>query len=153
MDDHPSEWSRGQYTISTERARVDVPTAFALLRTTHWGNALTPTLLERAIAHSVCFGVYQGVTLVGFGRVITDLTTYGYLTDVVIAPEHQGRGLGTWLTECMIQHPQLQGFRRLSLVTRDAESLYARAEFAVGAEPLVYMERRPSGIDRPGPAA
>jgi ribosomal protein S18 acetylase RimI-like enzyme len=153
MDDHPSEWSRGLYTISTERARLDVPTAFALLLTTHWGNALTPALLDRAIAHSVCFGVYYGVRLVGFGRVIADPATYGYLTDVVIAPEHKARGLGTWLTQCMIQHPQLQGFRRLALVTRDAERLYARAGFAVGAEPLVYMERRPTGIGRPGPAA
>jgi GNAT superfamily N-acetyltransferase len=153
MDDHPSEWKRGQYAISTERARLDVPTAFALLRATHWGSALTQALLERAVAHSVCFGVYHGVTLVGFGRVVTDLATYGYLTDVVIAPEHQRRGLGTWLTECMIQHPQLQGFRRLALVTRDAEALYARAGFSVGAGPLVYMERRNTGLGRSDPTA
>jgi ribosomal protein S18 acetylase RimI-like enzyme len=81
------------------------------------------------------------------------LATYGYLTDVVIAPEHQRRGLGTWLTECMIRHPQLQGFRRLALVTRDAEALYARAGFSVGAGPLVYMERRNTGIGGSDPAA
>ena len=86
MDDHPSEWRRGQHTVSTERARLDVPAALALLRATHWGGALTQIRLERAVAHSVCFGVYHGVTLVGFGRVITDLVTYGYLTDVVIGP-------------------------------------------------------------------
>lgn len=148
MDDYPSEWSRGQYEISTERARLDLPTVLALLRATHWGSALTEAQLERAVAHSICFGVYHGVALVGFGRVITDLTTYGYLTDVVIAPDHQRRGLATWLTACMIEHPQLQGFRRLALVTRDAEALYARAGFALGAGPLVYMERR-----SPGPAA
>jgi ribosomal protein S18 acetylase RimI-like enzyme len=148
MDDHPSERRRGQYTISTERTRLDLPVVFAPLRATHWGSALTQAQLERAVAHSVCFGVYHGVTLVGFGRVITDLTTYGYLTDVVIAPDHQRRGLGNWLTACMIEHPQLQGFRRLALVTRDAEPLYARAGFVLGAGPLVYMERR-----HPGPAA
>jgi ribosomal protein S18 acetylase RimI-like enzyme len=153
MDDLPSNWARGQYTISTDRARLDLPAAFALLQTTHWGDTLTPGLLERAVAHSVCFGLYCGVTLVGFARVITDLATYGYLTDVVIAPEHQRRGLGTWLTDCMVQHPQLQGFRRLALVTRDAERLYSRAGFAVGAGPLIYMERRPAGITSPGPAA
>jgi N-acetylglutamate synthase-like GNAT family acetyltransferase len=145
MNDSPSEWRRGQYAISTARARLDLPTVFALLRATHWGSGLTQAQLERAVAHSVCFGLYHGVTLVGFGRVITDLATYGYLTDVVIAPDHQHRGLGTWLTACMIDHPQLQGFRRLALVTRDAETLYARAGFVAGAGPLVYMERRDTG--------
>jgi ribosomal protein S18 acetylase RimI-like enzyme len=88
------------------------------------------------------FGVYRGVRMVGFGRVVTDLSTYGYLTDVVIAPGERGRGLGTWLTGCMLEHPQLRGFRRLALVTRDAEALYARAGFQRGSGELVYMERR-----------
>jgi GNAT superfamily N-acetyltransferase len=100
-------------------------------------------VLERAIAHSVCFGVYRGAEPVGFGRVVTDLATYGYLTDVVIAPGHRGHGLGAWLTQCILEHPELQGFRRLALLTRDAERLYARAGFSPGPGALVYMERRP----------
>ncbi len=141
MDDQPVEWQRGGYTISTRRDRLDLPAALALLQTTHWGYALTPVLLERAAAHSLCFGVYHGATLVGFGRAITDLATYGYLTDVVVAEEYRGRGIGTWLTDCMVRHPQLQGLRRLALVTRDAEALYARSGFSAGADPLIYMER------------
>ncbi len=146
MDDQPVEWQRGEYTISTQRKRLDLDVAFALLRATHWGHTLTRPVLERAVTRSVCFGVYHGTALIGFGRVITDLATYGYLTDVVIASEHRGRGLGTWLTSCIVMHPDLQGFRRLALLTRDAEALYARAGFATGSDSIVYMERR-------GPAA
>jgi ribosomal protein S18 acetylase RimI-like enzyme len=142
MDDEPREWRRGAYLVSTDRARLGPSAAWALLRDTHWGGALTRAQLERAITHSVCFGVYRGHVLIGFGRVITDLATYGYLTDVVVAAEERGRGLGGWLTECMVDHPQLRGFRRLSLLTRDAESLYRQAGFTVGSDPLVYMERR-----------
>jgi ribosomal protein S18 acetylase RimI-like enzyme len=142
LDDRPIEWHRGEYTISTRRSRLDLPAALALLRTTPWGGALDAELLARAVARSVCFGVYHASALIGFGRVVTDLATYGYLTDVVIAPEHRGRGLGSWLTDCMVRHPELQGFRRLALLTRDAAALYARAGFAVGSAPLVYMERR-----------
>jgi ribosomal protein S18 acetylase RimI-like enzyme len=142
MGDLPIQRQRGVYTISTSRDRLDLPTALRLLQATHWGGALTQALLERAVAHSVCFGVYQGTTLIGFGRVITDLATFGYLTDVVVAPEHRGRGLGRWLTDCMVRHPQLQGFRRLALLTRDAEALYARAGFSPDTGSLVYMERR-----------
>jgi N-acetylglutamate synthase-like GNAT family acetyltransferase len=86
---------------------------------------------------------YDGPALIGFPRVVTDLATYGYLTDVVVTTERRGRGIGTWLTECILAHPDLQGFRRLALLTRDAEALYAEAGFVTGAGTLVYMERRP----------
>jgi ribosomal protein S18 acetylase RimI-like enzyme len=85
----------------------------------------------------------RGACLVGFARVVTDLATYGYLTDVVVAGEQRGRGVGGWLTECVLAHPELQGFRRITLLTRDAEALYLKAGFVRGAGPLVYMERTP----------
>ena len=144
MDDRVREWSRDGHVVSTDRCRLDVSQVLALLRTTHWAGELTEPKLARAIAHSVCFGLYRGVELVGFGRVVTDLATYGYLTDVVVAVSHRGRGLGAWLTECMLAHPELRDFRRLALVTRDAEPLYAARCFSRGAGPLVYMERRPA---------
>jgi ribosomal protein S18 acetylase RimI-like enzyme len=153
MDDQPIEWHRDAYIVSTDRHRLDLPTILALLRGTHWGSHLSGPLLERAVAHSVCFGVYHGHDLIGFGRIVTDLATYGYLTDVVITPEHRRLGLGTWLTDCMLRHPQLQGFRRLALLTRDAESLYAGAGFSKGAGPLVYMERRDPAVTGSHPAA
>ena len=150
MDDQPQEWRRGDHLISTDRSRLDRSAALALLRETHWAATMTERQLERATDHSVCFGIYRGIALVGFGRVITDLATYGYLTDVVVAAAERGRGLGRWLTECMVRHPQLQAFRRLALITRDAEQLYLHAGFTVGAAPLIYMERRTApGITGP----
>jgi ribosomal protein S18 acetylase RimI-like enzyme len=142
MDDAPVEWIRAGYTVSTDRDRLDAGAALALLAATHWGGTLTADVLRRAMANSVCFGVYEGDRLVGFARVVTDLATFGYLTDVTIAPSHRGRGLGRWLTECIVAHPALQGFRRLALLTRDAETMYIRAGFLPGPDPLVYLERR-----------
>src|SRR5689334_17608539 len=118
MDDRPLDWHRGAYTVSTYRGRLEAGRILALLQATHWGQGLTQPVLERALAHSVCFGMYREDELVGFGRVVTDLATYGYLTDVVIAPEQRGQGLGAWLTQCILEHPELQGFRRLALLTR-----------------------------------
>jgi len=143
MDDRPAEWSRGAWLVSTRRDRLELDAVLTLLRATSWGCALTAERLRRAMANSVCFGVYEGLSVIGFARVVTDLATYGYLTDVVVAEAWRGRGVGTWLTECILAHPELQGVRRLTLLTRDAEALYAKAGFVRGAEPLVYMERRP----------
>ena len=142
MDDSPIEWRRGEYRVSTDRSHLPAAAVLALLRATHWADGVTEPLFARALVHSVCFGLYRGAELVGFGRVVTDLATYGYITDVVIAAAHRRRGLGAWLTDCMLRHPELQGFRRLALVTRDAEALYRKLGFTPGAEPLVYLERR-----------
>jgi ribosomal protein S18 acetylase RimI-like enzyme len=142
MDDRPIEWSRGPYLISTDRSRLDLAAVLSLLRDTPWGHGLADDLLRRAVQNSVCFGLYAEADTVGFGRVVTDLATYGYLTDVVVAPGHRRRGLGGWLTRCILAHPELQGFRRMALLTRDSEALYVKEGFTRGAAGLVYLERR-----------
>jgi GNAT superfamily N-acetyltransferase len=145
MDDSPFEIRRGELIISTDRSRIDLDAALTLLRSTHWGGGMSRDTLTRAIANSVCFGMYRGRELIGLGRVVTDLATYAYWTDVVIAQPHRGRGLGRWLSDSMLGHPELQNLRRVALLTRDAADLYARMGFSQGPGSLIYMERRPPG--------
>ena len=90
LPDRPIDEDRGEFALSTRRERLDLETTYRLLAATHWGGCITPELLERSIANSICFGIYHGSRQVGFGRVVTDLATYGYLTDVVIDGEYRG---------------------------------------------------------------
>ena len=99
-------------------------------------------VLERAVANSVCFGVYTDNRQIGFGRVISDLATYAYLTDFVIEESYRGQGLGKWLVECVLAHPDFQHLRRVALVTMNAQRLYEPFGFTEGSGTLVYMERR-----------
>lgn len=152
MDDAPIEFRRDAFRVSTDRGLLDLDAVLAMLRATHWGGGLDAGTLRRATDNSLCFGVYQGPVQLGFARVITDLATYGYLTDVVIDQSHRGRGLGEWLVECILAHPDLQHLRRLALLTRDAPDLYTRFGFTSGAGSLGYMEL-PGGASamvRPG---
>ena len=143
MNDPPVTFHRGDFVVTTDRTRMDPDAALALLRTTFWARDMGREVLTRAIANSVSFAVLERNLLVGFGRAVTDLATYAYWTDVVIADGYRGRGLGRWLSECMLAHPALQGLRRVALLTRDAADLYAGVGFTVGPGPLVYMERKP----------
>lgn len=142
MSDPPVECRRGEFIVSTDRGRIDQNSALTLLRTTFWAAGMDPAVLACAIANSVCFGVYHREVLVGFGRAVTDLSTYAYWTDVVIADSYRGLGLGRWLSECMLAHPDLQRLRRVALLTRDAEALYAGIGFSGGPGSLIYMEHR-----------
>lgn len=145
MQDVPIEARRGTLSLSTDRRRLDHAAVLALLRTTDWAGSLTPEVLARAIDNSVCFAVFDGPTLIAFGRAVTDLATYAYWTDVVVAQAYRGQGIGRWLADTMLAHPELQGLRRVSLLTRDAAPLYARLGFTPGAGSLTYMEHRARG--------
>lgn len=103
---------------------------------------MTREQLERAIENSVCVGVYDGMRQLAFARAVTDLATYAYLTDVIVAEVARGGGIGSWMVEAMLEHPDLQGLRRIALFTRDARRLYERYGFSTDPPASVYMELR-----------
>lgn len=142
LEDRPVEFRRGGFRVTTDRREIDLDAALALVRTTAWARTMSREQLERAAANSVCFGLLDGGRLVGYARAVSDLATYAYWTDVVIAEGHRGRGLGTWLVECMLAHPDLQGLRRVALITRAAVGLYEKFGFGTDLGGATYMESR-----------
>jgi GNAT superfamily N-acetyltransferase len=137
---------RGEYTLSDDPARVDAVAVHAYLTRSYWAEGISPELVRRCIAGSLCVGVYHAADgQVGFARVITDRATFAYLCDVYVLEGHRGRGLGKWMMEAVMSHPELQGLRRFVLVTQDAHELYRPFGFGPPAFPERYME-----IARPG---
>lgn len=72
---------------------------------------------------------------------MTDYATFAYLGDVFILREFRGRGLSKWLMETIINHPDLQGFRRWILATKDAHALYEKFGFTALKFPARWMEK------------
>jgi GNAT superfamily N-acetyltransferase len=72
--------------------------------------------------------------------VITDYATFAYLADVFVLSPYRGQGLSQWLMSVIRNHPDLQGFRRWTLATRDAHGLYAQFGFTPQAKPEIWME-------------
>jgi len=139
-------WRNGDFEISTDAARIDVATLHGFLAESYWAHGIPRHTVEQAIRNSLCFGIYRGKQQAGFARVITDRATFAYLADVFVLPEFRGRGLSKWLMECIVTHPDLQGLRRWSLVTRDAHALYQKFGFRALATPDQWMEKHDPGI-------
>lgn len=136
------EWTRGEYTVSTDPARIDLPTVHRFLsEEAYWSIGVPLGVVERAIAGSVVLGLYHGRDQVGLARVITDRATFAWVCDVFVLSAHRGQGLGKFLIECARAHPELQGLRRWVLATRDAHDLYEQLGFSL-VEPGHYMEIR-----------
>lgn len=135
-----NEWNLGSLTVSTDPARLDAVAVHAYLSRSYWATGIPLDTVERALRHSLCFGLYDGDAQVGLARVVTDHATYAYLCDVYVLESHRERGLGKWLIECVMAALATLGLRRLNLVTRDAHSLYARHGFQPLAHPEGWME-------------
>ncbi len=129
-----------EYSISCDPARLDLAVVHGFLSTSYWSLGLPIEVLQRAIAGSICFGLYHGDSQVGFARVVTDKATFAYLCDVFVLEAHRGRKLGRWMMEAITSHPDLQGLRRFVLVTRDAHGLYGKFGFRALARHEGYME-------------
>jgi ribosomal protein S18 acetylase RimI-like enzyme len=144
MDDRLVEERRSDLELSTDRARVDVDRVLAWLRASHWGGSVTRDQLVRSIENSLCVGVYGRDGQQGFLRVVTDLATFGYFTDVIVGQGVRGQGIGSWMIEAVLRHPDLQGLRRFALLTRDARALYEKFGFSsTDLSASIYMELRP----------
>ena len=135
-----TEWKQNQLLVSTDQTKLDVDAVHAFLSRAYWCEGVPREIVERALCNSLCFGLYDAGKQVGLARVVTDYTTFAYLCDVYVLESHRARGLGKWLIECVMAHPQLQGLRRFNLVTLDAHQLYAPFGFKPLAAPERHME-------------
>ena len=107
----------------------------------YWAKERTREQTETAIKNSLPFGIYKGENQIGFARVVTDYATFAYLGDVFVLEEFRGQGLSKWLMKTIVGHPDLQGFRRWILATKDAHALYEKFEFAELRFPERWMEK------------
>jgi GNAT superfamily N-acetyltransferase len=135
------EWQQGDYLITTDKERLDIPTIHTYLTRSYWAAGVPIEIVKESIEHSLNFGLFQGDRQVGFARLITDYATFAYLSDVFILESYRGRGLSKWLMQVIVAHPQLQGLRRWMLFTRDAHGLYRQVGFSSLQAPERAMER------------
>ncbi len=129
------------YEISTDPSRIDIDTVERFLGASYWASQRPRSKIARSIETSIVFGVYENVRQIGFARVVTDRVDFAWLCDVWIDSEFRGHGIGKWLMETVLSHPDLQNLRRWILATKDAHGLYEQFGFVPLGDPKVWMER------------
>lgn len=148
------------YKFSCDKEKLDIKTIHNYLSNeSYWAGGISFETVERAIANSICFGIYSSDGLMaGFARVVTDKATFAYLCDVFVLEPHRGKGLSKKLMEYVLKHAELQGFRRWLLLTKDAQGLYSQFGFIKFHAPdrcmeLWYPDVYSSDPDKKGIAA
>lgn len=129
------------FQISADKSLLNVDVIYNYLNDdSYWAQGIPRQKLEKAIANSMCFGVYEQGIQAGFARVVTDNATFAYLCDVFILPAFRKKGLSKWLVQTIVNHPDLEGLRRWSLATADAQGLYNQFGFTQITHPERWME-------------
>ncbi|CAG9961988.1 unnamed protein product [Clonostachys byssicola] len=130
-------WEKGQFLISTDPKLFPIKQLIQVFESSdfYWAKSLSPRVMQETLDNSLSFGLYKrpqptspaeptestpGWEFLGIARCVTDFVTFVYLTDVWVEPTQQGKGLGTWIVQCvqevLVEMPDL---RRSMLFTAD----------------------------------
>jgi GNAT superfamily N-acetyltransferase len=117
------------FEVSFDPSRLDFQATSDLLKASYWGSQRTDEINRRAFKNSVCaIALFDG-RQVGFARASGDRAVFARISDVIVWPEHQGRGIGTALVQALLDHPELRSVSTWMLNTSDAHGLYGRFGF------------------------
>jgi GNAT superfamily N-acetyltransferase len=138
------ELRHGEFSISTDPARVDVVAVHAFLTESYWATGRSIETQRRAVEHShLVVGAYDADgAQVGFGRMVTDLATYGWLADVYVLEGARGSGLGAAMVQTIVEHPDVVDVKWQFLATADAHDLYRKFGYTDLGQPEIWMHRR-----------
>lgn len=135
------------YHISLDPLELQLEVIHGFLTRSYWSPGIPFGVVEMAVRNSLVVGAYQtSGAQVGFARLVTDHATFGYLADVFVLEEHRGQGLSVAMTMALLDLPEVKGFRRILLATRDAHGVYERCGFQRVEDPSSFMQIRRPGI-------
>lgn len=137
------KWHKEEYFITDQKKSIDLLATKEMLNGTHWAKERDLVTIKKTIKNSLCFSLFRYDRQIGFGRVISDFTTYAMFFDIIIEESLRGKGLGSWLFETMTNHPSIKGLKQV-LWTSFAEGLYRKHGFrSVKEKPTVMFKNYP----------
>ena len=129
-------------TYSDDPARVDIDQLLALYHITWWAKGRTVDQVVRALEHSrPIITAWDGPKLVGFTRVISDLTYRATIWDVIVADAYQKRGIGREMIRLVLDHPDLESVTMFLLLTKDQHRFYEQLGFTTERDMSMMLRR------------
>lgn len=146
----PRTWYHDKYMISTAPQLIQPEAVNAAFGTeeVYWAKPLSPEAIRKLLSNSLCFGLYllpassselagrSNPAQIGLARLITDETSFAYLTDVYVLKEYQGHGLGSWLMDCVKEELETWPDLRRSMLVTDLKKGTAYYEKSLGMTPF-----------------
>ncbi len=132
---------KDNFLLTSDPLKLNKETIYELLSNTYWASKREKKIIDRSLTNSLCFSILDSNKQIGFVRVITDSATFAYFCDIIIDPTYRGHGLGKWVMDNVLEHPDVKPARRKILLTKDAHAFYEKFGFHGLEVTEKYMER------------
>lgn len=137
-----------EYLISTDKTRLDIDAIHDFVSVSYWADGRTMEEVQSTIKNSLCFGIYMKTgRQIGFARVVTDHTFFGFIMDFIVFQEFQGNGYGKVLMDFITANETIKGLRTVALKTKDAHKFYERYGFKSIADSPLWMSKDKQKLD------
>ena len=95
-------------------------------------NIRTSKKEKQATRHSTLVTARENNNLIGLIRIIGDSTYEYYISEVMVLPEYQGKGIGTKLMKATLDYCKKDGFMKIFLTAaKGREKYYRRFGFKI----------------------
>ena len=132
----------GGYTFYDSKHAVQPEELANLYRFTRWGRSRSLEDIARMLeGTSMCFSVRHDGHLVAFCRILTDFVYRGSLWDIMVHPDHQGKGLGSSLLDYALDHPKLRDIPLVITYTSELGPFLAPHGFEPREGAMMLMRR------------
>lgn len=115
--------------ISYGLGKIDFQRTAQLLMDSYWGEGRTEAIQRLAFENSVCVIALIDGRQVGFARAHGDRAIQMRIADVIVWPDHRGKGIGKALVRALLDHRDLKIVTTWTLGTADAHGLYEQFGF------------------------
>lgn len=127
--------------IKTGKENMDLHMVHHFLsQESYWAKGIPFEMVDNSLSHSYCTGAFLDEKQIGFGRLITDYTTFAWFADFFVLPEYHGKGVAKQMLTHILEQPWAKRLRRKMLATKDAHTLYKQFDFKELASPALIME-------------
>lgn len=114
-----------------------------LYRFTRWGRSRSLEQIDKMlVGTSMCFSVRYNDKLVAFCRIMTDFVFRGSLWDILVHPDHHGKGIGSNLLKYALNHPSIKNVPVMVTYTSELTDFMGRLGFE-SRDGLLILQRRP----------
>lgn len=109
-----------------------------LLEEADWGQGRAVAHITQQIhASDSVFSVWDGTTLVGFCRLLTDNSYVVIILDFIVAKSHQGKGVGGRLMKAVLGHPDLLGIKKWVVFSPHNQDFFEQFNFERSDEAMI----------------
>jgi predicted N-acetyltransferase YhbS len=130
------------------RRKPSVRQLQSLYKVAWWTKDRRDADVARLLRHPQLFlTAWQGATLVGFARVLTDFVYRAIIADVIVRPGAHGQGIGSRLVRMALSDRRLKSVTAFWLYTTDKQAFYRKLGFSFSPRHLMIL-RKP-GAPRP----